>query len=230
MKDIYFYLLLFFIYAVLGYICEVIYVYIGTKKWINRGFLFGPYLPIYAFGGLLITFLLTGYYNDPIVVFVMGLIMCSCLEYYTSFLMEKIFHKRWWDYSEQKYNVNGRICLKNSILFGIAGLFIIYLVNPLIYSFLDNISYDNRKIASLILLLIFTIDLIISVIDAYRVTNISNHLEAILNEYTKNRNIKINKIKTRLFDAFPYLVKNDRVVKRLKALKKGFAKRKNLLK
>jgi uncharacterized membrane protein len=228
MKGIYFYFLVFFIYSIIGYICEVLYVYSGTKKWVNRGFLNGPYVPLYGMGGLLITYLLTGYYNDPIVVFVMGVIICSCLEYFISCLMEKMFHNRWWDYSCHKYNINGRVCAKNSFLFGICGLVVIYAANPFIFGFLNSIDYKVQKTAAILLMIIFITDLIISIIEALRVNNISNHLDDILNEYTKNKNIKLNRIKTRLFDAFPYLAKNEGVVKRLKSLKKDFVKRKKL--
>ncbi len=228
MKSIYFYFLFFFAYCVIGYIAEVIFVYIGEKKWVNRGFLIGPYLPIYGFGALFITFLLTGYYNDPFVVFIFSFIICSIIEYLTSVILEKIFKRRWWDYSWRKYHINGRVCLFNGIFFAIGGLVIIYLLNPLIYSFLDSIPENKKCIASIILAIVLSLDIIISNIDAYRVSNIANNLEKILNEYTKNKNIKLNKIKTRLFDAFPYIAKSERLVKRLKSLKKDFSKRKNL--
>lgn len=229
MKGISYYFLLFYIYAILGYFGEVLYVYFNSKKLVNRGFLFGPYIPIYGVGGIIVAFLLTGYYNDPIVVFFMTVIMCSALEYFTSYVMEKIFHNRWWDYSEYRYNINGRVCLKNSLIFGFAGLLMIYVANPIIYNFLDGISIKDLNLAAMVLAGIFTIDLIISSIEAFRINNISMHLELILNEYTKNKNIKLNRIKTRLLDAFPYLVKkNDRLIKRLKSLKKDFKRRKKM--
>ena len=228
MRNIYFYILLFYLYCIIGYIAEVIFVYIGEKKWINRGYLMGPYLPIYGVGAMLITFLLTGYYNDPFVVFIFSFIICSSVEYATSVILEKIFKRRWWDYSWRKYHVNGRVCLFNSIFFGFGGLVIIYIANPILYAFLDSISLKHQMIATLILTLVIIVDLIISSIDAYRVSNVAGHLEVILNEYTKNKNIKINKIRTRLFDAFPYIAKNKRTVKRLKSLKKDFSKRKKL--
>ena len=187
MKNIYFYFLLFYLYCIIGYIAEVIFVYIGEKKWINRGFLIGPYLPIYGFGAMLITFLLTGYYNDPFVVFVFSLIICSCIEYITSVALERIFHRRWWDYSWRKYHINGRVCLFNSMFFAFGGLIIIYLANPILYAFLDSIAIDKQKIAVIILSLLIIVDLIISIIEAYRINNIAGHLEAILNEYTKNK-------------------------------------------
>ena len=228
MKELNIYILLFFIYAILGYIAEVIYVYIGSKKLVNRGFLNGPYIPIYGAGGVLITFLLTTYYNDPVIIFVMGLLICTALEYFVSYLLEKIFHNRWWDYSYRKYNINGRVCLRNSLLFGVCALFIIYIVNPVSLYFLSGVRLERLYLANGILLIIITIDLIISIFEAIRVNNISSHLDTILNEYTKNKNIKLNRIKTRLFDAFPNLTKNERLVKRLKALKKDFMKRRKL--
>ncbi len=228
MRNIYFYFLLFYLYSIIGYIAEVIFVYIGEKKWINRGYLIGPYLPIYGCGAMLISYLLTGYYNDPFVVFIFSMIICSSIEYATSVVLEKIFNRRWWDYSWRKYHINGRVCLFNSIFFAFGGLVIIYITNPILYMFLDSVSIGKQRIAFFILTVLIIVDLIISTIDAYRVSNIAGHLDAILNEYTKNKNIKINKIRTRLFDAFPYIIKNKRVLKRLKTLKKDFAKQKKL--
>ena len=222
MKDIYYFFLAFFIYCFLGYIAEVIFVYCGKKKLINRGFLIGPYLPIYGFGGIVISFLLTGYYNDPFVIFIFSLIICSCIEYITSVILERLFNRKWWDYSWRKYHVNGRICLFNSIFFGFGGLAVVYVIAPSIELFLDGIDFDKRKIAALILFGLMLVDCIISYIDAKRISKIASHLDKILNEYTKNKNIKLNKIKTRLFDAFPYIVKNQRLVLRLKSLKKDF--------
>ncbi len=230
MKDFYYYFLIFFIYCVIGYISETLFVYFRTKKLVNRGFLIGPYLPIYGVGGVLITFLLTGYYNDPIVVFTFSFIICSCVEYFTSFALEKIFKRKWWDYSYRKYHINGRVCLLNSTLFGVGGLFTIYLANQYIFAFVLSIPAKTRMIASLIIIIILIADSTASIINIIRTNNIAGHLDTILNEYTKNNNIKINRIRTRLFDAFPYIEKNPRRVERLKSLKKDFSKRKKLRK
>ena len=111
--------LVFIICSFVGYFLEVLWIYIGTKKIVNRGFLSGPVIPIYGIGALLILFCLLRYYDDPVVVFVFGIIITSCLEYFTSFILEKIFHNKWWDYSNKRYNLNGRICLRNSFAFGV---------------------------------------------------------------------------------------------------------------
>lgn len=222
MNFIIYYFLYFMVMSIIGYIVEVTYVYLGTKKIINRGFLHGPVIPIYGVGSLLITYLLTGYYNDSIVVFVFSLIICASIEYFFSFLMEEIFHQRWWDYSTHKYNVNGRICLKNSILFGIAGMIIIYIINPIILDLLLLIPYSIQRIAFIITISIFIGDLSLSIIEATRLVNIVDYLDIILNEYVKNKNIRINKIRTRLIKSYPYLISNKRVLERLEKLKKDF--------
>lgn len=113
MRNVFTYFMLFFIYAILGWIIETTLVSIEKRKFVNRGFLIGPYCPIYGFGGLAITILLKNYTKDPIVLFLMAVIICGTLEYFTSYIMEKIFKARWWDYSAKKYNINGRICLEN---------------------------------------------------------------------------------------------------------------------
>lgn len=90
------YILLFFVTAMLGWVMEVVCKLIQFHRFINRGFLIGPYCPIYGFGSVLITLLLSRYAESPVVVFLMGMIICGTLEYLTSYLMEKLFHARWW--------------------------------------------------------------------------------------------------------------------------------------
>ena len=87
----------FIIYSVIGYISEVIYCSFLQKKLVNRGFLFGPLCPIYGFGAVLTIYTLKEYLDDPIIVFVMGMLITSILEYFTSYIFEKIFNNKWWD-------------------------------------------------------------------------------------------------------------------------------------
>ena len=138
--------ILFFIYSVLGWIVEVIDIFIKTHKLSNRGFLIGPYLPIYGSGCILIIILLNNQTNDLISLFLKSMIICSILEYFTSYIMEKIFKTRWWDYSDRKYNINGRICLVNMFFFGILGCILLYIINPFFTSFLLMINSNIRYI------------------------------------------------------------------------------------
>ena len=163
--------LIFIICAFFGYFLEVCWVYIGTKKWVNRGFLCGPIIPIYGIGALLILFCLIRYYDDPVVVFVFGMIITSALEYFVSFLMEKIFHNKWWDYSSEKYNLNGRICLKNSFAFGVLSLVIVYLVTPILSMIFSLFSFRFWSVLSIVLFVILFCDVAYSVYVAYNLRN-----------------------------------------------------------
>ena len=120
------YFLLFMLYSMIGWVMEVIYVYLTKRKLSDRGFFIGPYCPIYGVGCILIIILLSGFKKYPIVVFILAILISSVLEYFTSFLMEKLFKARWWDYTKAKYNLNGRICLDNSALFGVLSFIIMY--------------------------------------------------------------------------------------------------------
>lgn len=154
--------LAFIIYAFIGWILEIIYTYIRTKKVINRGFLIGPYCPIYGMGCILITLLLKKYYDDPIVLAIMSMIICSLLEYLTSYAMEKVFKARWWDYRDRKFNINGRICLETLVPFGIGSLVIMYVVNPFIVNLLNIIPEIIIYILFISIFVMFVLDIIIS--------------------------------------------------------------------
>ena len=160
--DVRVYFLLFIIYSVLGWIMEVTCKLIQYKRFINRGFLIGPYCPIYGCGGILITLLLNRYISDPFVLFVMAILFCGTLEYLTSWFMEKAFKARWWDYSQRKFNLNGRVCLGTIIPFGILGLFISYISNPFLLGKIYQIPEIWLNIISGTILVIFIIDNIVS--------------------------------------------------------------------
>ncbi len=158
-----YYFILFFIYSFIGYICEVISVSRLEKRLeLSRGYLIGPYLPIFGFGALLITFFLDQYRYHYVTLFIMGIFICCFLEYMTSYLLETIFKLRWWDYSNKKFNINGRVCLETGILFGLGSVFIINFLNPFFFSILDNISKSVIVVLGIILGIIIFIDFIIS--------------------------------------------------------------------
>lgn len=141
---------------------EVTCKFIQYKKFINRGFLIGPYCPIYGWGALAITILLKRYMEDPLVLFVMSTIICSIIEYLTSYFMEKKYHARWWDYSNKKFNINGRICLETLIPFGILGVAIMYGTNPILFKLYNQIPQLVINILTVILFIGFIVDNIIS--------------------------------------------------------------------
>ena len=152
------YFMLFIIYAVAGWICEVTLQLIQKHKLADRGFLIGPYCPIYGCGAVLIT----PFKEHPVGLFILAMVLCGSLEYATSFIMEKAFNARWWDYSEMRFNINGRVCLETLVPFGIAGLLIVYLFNPFLLSIIQSWSEGTLNIISLIIAVVFVTDVIIS--------------------------------------------------------------------
>ncbi|MBQ6395746.1 MAG: putative ABC transporter permease [Atopobiaceae bacterium] len=127
------YLLVFFVFGVIGWVYESIYCTINERKWQNRGFLYGPICPIYGFGfvGMI---LVIGAFKDqgipytPWQVFLFAALGSAVLEYMTSWVLEKLFHARWWDYTNMPFNLNGRICLPATTLFGLFGLLVTYIL------------------------------------------------------------------------------------------------------
>ena len=162
MNKIYFYILLFFIYSFLGWLIEVIMISIQKHRIVNRGFLLGPICPIYGFGCLFIILFLKKYYYDPIAFFVMTITICSILEYFTSYIMEKLFKARWWDYSQRKFNIAGRICLLNLVWFGFLGIIVIYVLDKPITNMLNNLSLITMQILSISFMILFIIDTIVT--------------------------------------------------------------------
>jgi len=156
------YVLIFFIYSFAGWLMESVSDTFKKGKFVNRGFLIGPYCPIYGAGVLLITILLGKYNNDMWIVFFMSVLICGILEYLTSYVMEKIFKARWWDYSNNKFNINGRICLETLIPFGIAGTCIIYVVNPFLFKYIAMIPDIAKHIFTVLFLIGYISDMIIS--------------------------------------------------------------------
>ena len=155
--------LLFLMYSFTGWAIEVIGKLIEKGKFVNRGFLVGPYCPIYGVGCISMILLLNRYINDPFTLFIMSILLFSFLEYFTSYFMEKIFKIRWWDYSNRKFNINGRICLETMIPFGILGCLMIYFVNPFMFAIIDMIPSNLINIIAVILFIIYLVDNAISI-------------------------------------------------------------------
>lgn len=179
--------LIFIFYSFLGWCYEVIKNLVTSKKMINRGFLIGPWIPIYGVGAVLMTVLLRGFTNNIILLFILCIILFSSLEYVTSFFMEKIFHARWWDYSKKKGNINGRICIVATIFFGFVGLIAMYYVDPFLVNFFKSTNGTLLTIITIILFILFLIDFILSFI-------IINSLKGTVNEIKKDNTEQITEL------------------------------------
>lgn len=219
--NIYEYFLIYMFYSVLGWVMEVILTYCNSKKFVNRGFLIGPYCPIYGSGVLLIMFILKRYVDRPLGLFCMAVIICSILEYLTSYFMEKIFKARWWDYSNKRFNIEGRICLSYAMLFGIGGTLIMYFINPFIINIMNNTPSTTIKVLAIVLFIIYLVDNIISYIVMFKfrstVSNLAqgDNTEEIT-KLIKDKFKSLSWLNKRLTEAFPNLKAYSKRIKQLK--------------
>lgn len=156
-------LLLFFLYSGVGWLWECFYVSVRTRHLVNRGFLHGPWLPIYGAGALLVLFLTLPVRNSPALVFFLGMTGATLLEYGTGAVMERIFQMRYWDYSKEPLNVNGYICLPVSFAWGLFSTVLIYILHPPIERFVLQIPLPASDGISLGLSVLFTADVTRSV-------------------------------------------------------------------
>ncbi|MCB6415629.1 putative ABC transporter permease [Faecalimonas umbilicata] len=155
-------ILLFFIFSGMGWIWEVILHIIEDGMIINRGVLAGPWLPIYGAGGILILLLLKKWRRQPFHLFGMIMLLCGTIEYFTSVMLEMLFGVRWWDYSDMLFQLRGRVCLEGLTIFGFGGLFIVYAAAPFLDNRIQKLSAQKRRILCMLLLLLFTGDLLYS--------------------------------------------------------------------
>lgn len=200
-------IIIFIIYSFIGWLTEVIFTLFVEKRFINRGFLIGPICPIYGFGGVLILIFLTRYKNDPIILYTMSVMIAAILEYFTSYIMEKIFKNRWWDYSDMKYNINGRICLETLIPFGILALFATYIVNPILLNIISMMNNTILYILTIIIVIIGVIDVVLSFNVIIKLKNISNSIRSDSTEAITKKVKEIildeNFLLRRLVNSFP---------------------------
>lgn len=230
MKYLFVLILIFYFYSFMGWLMEVGLTIFQEKKFINRGFLIGPICPIYGIGCVLILLLLNKYHGEPVTLFFMAIIICSILEYTTSYLMEKIFKNRWWDYSNFRYNINGRICLETMIPFGFLALVMYYGINPFLISTFSSVPLTVLKYSVAIMLLLTFLDIIFSFNVILNLKNISNSLRCdsteIITKKVKEVLMNKNFLYRRLVKSFPDM----KVFNKMSILKDRLIKDKNKIK
>lgn len=154
---------IFIIYAFFGWCTEVSYAAVNRGIFVNRGFLNGPYCPIYGCGVVIVVAVLTPIKDNLIILFIGSFLLTSILEFITGFLLEKVFHNKWWDYSNLPFNIHGYVCLKFSIYWGMACVFIIDIVHPIIYKFITIIPHILGIVLVSIMMAVFITDVCITV-------------------------------------------------------------------
>lgn len=154
----FYYIWLFLFLSFLGWLWEAALLLVFEHQFVNRGFLFGPWLPIYGAGGLFLYFLLYRMKKHPVFLFLLAIVVCLSLEYFCSWFLERQWGIRWWDYSGSFGNLNGRICVSGGLAFGIGALLLIYFLIPRFELLYEKIPVRLRKAAGILLLLLFLAD------------------------------------------------------------------------
>lgn len=227
MEEILHLILLFFFYSFLGWCMEVVLKYIQFHRFINRGFYTGPICPIYGYGAILIT--LTIQWISPFesavgTTFAISFTLCGLLEYFTSYFMEKRFHARWWDYSNKPMNLHGRIWIGNLVLFGLGGVAVIHILNPVLLSFLNSFSLLTKEVVLTAFIAVFAADYVLT---HFMMKLIKSGIERSEADSTEamNREIRLllsnrNIFYRRFADAYPNVIyQTERIKNRVNSIR-----------
>ncbi|WP_242842098.1 putative ABC transporter permease [Ruminiclostridium cellobioparum] len=180
----------FTIYSFIGWFCEVVFCSFLSKRIVNRGFLAGPVCPVYGFGALFIIWLLEPVAFSLPFVFITGMAITSIIEYITGWLLETFFGTRWWDYSNKRFNLQGRVCLENSICFGMMGVLLIEVIHPITEKLVGNIPYSYLMIIDILLFVVFIVDSIFTLNTLVNLNERLRKLYEFTEELRKNTDIQ----------------------------------------
>lgn len=201
----------FYIYCFVGWIIESTIVSIEQKKFVNRGFLRGPFLPIYGFGALVILFVTLPVKENPVLAYLFGMIGCTILEYFTGWLMESILKMKYWDYSNQKFNMQGRICLTCSLFWGFLSLFLTYGLHKLIEAVILKIDVKSTFIFVIIISLYIISDTIYAFYTAFDVNKLLERITII--------KVELEQLKTQLTEKVESSERAATILKKIQDLK-----------
>ncbi len=229
--------MMFFIYSFLGWCFESCYVSLKEKKWVNRGFMTIPFLPIYGSGAVSILFAVLPFMASPLLVFVVSVITATLLELITGLVMERLFKVKYWDYSKNFINYKGYICIKSSITWGFMGLLIAYIINTPIADFVFSLTPSLSVAAAAILTVIFAVDFVRSFRAAYSLRDmiinnsylmaeigeikdeISSAIERSREHAEEKRAAVTSEIKEKMEAALSYIEFDDYIKEKLRELK-----------
>lgn len=191
----------FAVYCMIGWAFESVYVSIEHRKWVNRGFLNGPFLPIYGFGAIIMLIFALPVRKSIILIFLFGMTGATLLEYFTGYAMEKIFHVKYWDYTYEPLNLDGYICIGCSLMWGALSVLLVKVIHKPVENVILNIKHIHLMIADIMFLVYFVWDIVISARQAF-------DLRKIIDEQLL-QNEKVLRMQKRL-DVLIAVVEDDR--------------------
>lgn len=209
------------IYSIFGWILESVSKTIEQKKWVNSGFLNGPFCPIYGFGATIMILCLDSLKDKPILLFITAFIILSLWEYIVGVLLEKLFKTKYWDYSQLKFNIKGRVCLKNSIYWGILGVIFIRYVNPFIAGYIVQIEVKHLIYIDSVIIIGIIVDTIITIISTinlestlYKLNDIGDNIKVKVEELKKLKDLaklKTEKIEKNSIENIENIIKDLKI-------------------
>lgn len=177
-------ILLLFTYSFIGWCLEVIYATTKNGKFVNRGFLNGPLCPIYGFGAVIVLLCLQKFLENTVLLFFCSIILTSSLEFLTGLILEKLLHKKWWDYSNERFNLKGYICLRFSFVWGFICVFVLKIINPSIVNLINNLNLTIGYVLITIISILLLIDLFFTILQITKIFKDIKQIEEI------NKNLK----------------------------------------
>ena len=204
------YFVLFVIYSVMGWIYETTLCTVKDGQWENRGFLFGPVCPIYGTGAVAICAVQNMYYGlggrvmTPVGIFIIAFFGSMVLEYLTSYVLEKLFHAVWWDYSDLPFNLHGRISLFTALGFGLAGLLVIYVIVPFVTTYTDKVGTVPMELFALLFMGLLTMDTTLTVESLTAFSEYITQAEELFNSRMERAVRKVHRPAIRRVRAFRY--------------------------
>ena len=200
---------LFLFYSFLGWLAETVLAALKRRRLLNRGFLSAPFSPTYGLGALLFAIFLPELREDPFFLFLLGMILATFLEFVTGVFLERIFHQKWWDYSGQRFQFEGHICLKYSVIWGLSALLAIFVLNPIFLTLVGLIPRTAGEIALLVVYILLGVDFVGSwaaVLQLHGALSEPTHISRFLRRLTHTLDTTVTRhIQRRMERAYPSL-------------------------
>lgn len=196
------YVWFFIIYSFLGWWLEVTFQAVTIGEFINRGFLNGPVTPIYGFGMVILLYFLTPLVDQLIPLFIAAVFLTSTLEFITGFLLEKLFHDKWWDYSELPFNIKGYVALSFSLAWGLAAVFVLEIIHPLVVNLVSLVDNQIGQFLLVLILIYFIADFIVTL---FGILEIKKRF-SILNQMAQSLQLYSDKIGIQIYEKTDFIM------------------------
>jgi uncharacterized membrane protein len=192
----------FIVYSFIGWLYESVLCSVSERRLINRGFLTGPVCPVYGFGALAVIFVLEGRTDSLIVLFLASALLTCTLEYLTSYLLEKLFQTKWWDYSARKFNLNGRVSLAGAAVFGVLSVLLIQFIHPFVKDMTGRLPADVLLIAAVLAFIVLTFDTAFTVRRILFLNGRLSEIQTAINGFLASYRKRAEELKNAIMESF----------------------------